>query len=116
MQTAQQISAPVRSVNPDHRQWLRERNIDTPDLLIGRTESKQSAEPAEVRDPPLGVTEWMVHPGHADSDAGSSYDLARQEDLSLLQKIMLRARYDEPVWGDARRVSMKEAFAQERAT
>ena len=116
MQTAQQIGAPVRSVNPDHRQWLRERNIDTPDLLIGRTESKQPAEPPEVRDPPLGVTEWMVHPGHADSEAGSSYDLARQEDLSLLQKIMLRARYDEPVWGDARRVSMKEAFAQERAT
>lgn len=116
MQTAQQIGAPVRSVNPDHRQWLRERNIDTPDLLIGRTESKQPAEPPEVRDPPLGVTEWMVHPGHADSEAGSSYDLARQEDLSLLQKIMLRARYDEPVWRDARRVSMKEAFAQERAT
>ena len=39
-QTAKQIGAPVRSVNPDHRQWLRERNIDTPDLLIGRTESK----------------------------------------------------------------------------
>jgi predicted glycoside hydrolase/deacetylase ChbG (UPF0249 family) len=52
LQTAQQIGAPVRSVNPDHRQWLRERNIDTPDLLIGRTESKGPAEPPEVRNPP----------------------------------------------------------------
>jgi YdjC-like protein len=114
-QTAQQIGAPVRSVNPDHRQWLRERGIDTPDLLIGRTESKGEAEPPEVRNPPPGVTEWMVHPGHADSDSGSSYDLARHEDLALLQKVMVRARYDEPVWGDTRRVTMKEAFTQERA-
>jgi predicted glycoside hydrolase/deacetylase ChbG (UPF0249 family) len=115
LQTARQIGVPVRSVNPDHRQWLRERNIDTPDLLIGRMESKGPAEPPEVRNPPEGVTEWMIHPGHRDPDAGSSYDRARQEDLSLLQKIMLRARYDEPVWGDARRVTMKEAFELERA-
>ena len=53
-QTAQQIGAPVRSVNPDHRQWLRERDIDTPDLLIGRTESKEPAEPPEVREPAAG--------------------------------------------------------------
>jgi hypothetical protein len=78
-------------------------------------ESKERAEPPEVRNPPLGVTEWMIHPGRADSDSGSSYDLARQEDLKLLQKIMLRARYDQPVWGDARRVTMREAFEQERA-
>jgi hypothetical protein len=58
----------------------------------------------------------MVHPGHPDSDAGSSYDRARQEDLEVLQKVMVRARYDEPVWGDARRATLKEAFAQERAT
>jgi predicted glycoside hydrolase/deacetylase ChbG (UPF0249 family) len=114
-QTAQQIGAAVRSVNPDHRQWLRERGIDTPDLLIGRTESKGDAEPPEVRNPPDGVTEWMVHPGHPDSESGSSYDLARQEDLNLLQKVMLRARYDEPVWGDARRVTLTEAFSQEPA-
>jgi hypothetical protein len=57
----------------------------------------------------------MIHPGHADSESGSSYDLARQEDLSLLQKVMVRARYDEPVWGEARRVTMREAFEQERA-
>jgi hypothetical protein len=58
----------------------------------------------------------MVHPGHPDSASGSSYDLARQEDLSLLQLVMVRARYDEPVWGDARRSTMTEAFVQERAT
>jgi predicted glycoside hydrolase/deacetylase ChbG (UPF0249 family) len=111
-QTAKQIGAPVRSVNPDHRQWLRERGIDTPDLLIGRSESKGPAEPRELRHPPLGVTEWMVHPGHADKASGSSYDRARQEDLAVLQKIMVRARFDEPVWGNARRATLKEAFSQ----
>jgi predicted glycoside hydrolase/deacetylase ChbG (UPF0249 family) len=114
-QTAQQIGAPVRSVNPDHRQWLRERGIDTPDLLLGRMESKEDAEPAELRDLPAGVTEWVTHPGHPDSESGSSYDLARQEDLALLQKVMVRARFDEPVWGDARRATMTEAFTQEPA-
>ncbi len=113
-QTAQQIRAPVRSVNPDHRQWLRERGIDTPDMLIGRSESKEPAEPGELRDLAPGVTEWVTHPGHPGPESGSSYDLARQEDLGLLQKVMLRARYDEPVWGDARRTTMKEAFVQER--
>jgi hypothetical protein len=112
-QTAQQIGAPVRSVGPDHRQWLRERGIDTPDLLIGRMQSKEPAEPPELRNPPPGVTEWMVHPGRPDSESGSSYDLARREDLALLQKVMLRARYDEPVWGDARRVTLTEAFSQD---
>jgi predicted glycoside hydrolase/deacetylase ChbG (UPF0249 family) len=114
-QTAKQIGAPVRSVNPDHRQWLRERGIDTPDLLLGRTESKDDAEPPELKNLPAGVTEWMVHPGHPDSESGSSYDLARHEDLALLKKMMVRARFDEPVWGDARRVTMKGAFSQEPA-
>jgi chitin disaccharide deacetylase len=113
-QTAQQIAAPVRSVNPDHRQWLRERGIDTPDLLIGRTESKQPAEPAELRDLPSGVTEWVTHPGHPDKESASSYDIARQEDLALLQKVMVHARFDEPLWTDAKRTPMKEAFVQER--
>jgi predicted glycoside hydrolase/deacetylase ChbG (UPF0249 family) len=112
-QTAQQIGAPVRSVNPDHRQWLRERGIDTPDLLLGRMESKEDAEPPELRELPAGVTEWVTHPGHPDSESGSTYDLARQEDLALLQKVMVRARFDEPVWGDARRATMTEAFSQE---
>ena len=54
----------------------------------------------------------MVHPGHSDPESGSSYDRARQEDLAVLQKIMLRARYDEPVWGDAKRATLTEAFSQ----
>jgi predicted glycoside hydrolase/deacetylase ChbG (UPF0249 family) len=111
-QTAQQIGVPVRSVNPDHRQWLRERGIDTPDLLIGRTRSNEEGEPPEIKDPPRGITEWMVHPGHPDPASGSTYDLARQEDLNLLQRCMVRARYDEPYWGDTMRAAMKDAFAQ----
>ena len=114
LQTAQLIGAPVRSVNPDHRQWLRERNIDTPDVLIGRTRSNDPAEPPELRALRSGVTEWATHPGHPDPESGSSYDIARQEDLALLQRVMVRARYDEPVWGNARRATLKEAFAQER--
>jgi predicted glycoside hydrolase/deacetylase ChbG (UPF0249 family) len=113
-QMAQQIAAPVRSVNPDHRQWLRERGIDTPDLLIGRTRSNEPEEPSELRALQPGVTEWVTHPGHPDSDAGSSYDVARQEDLALLQKVMVHARFDEPLWGDATRSPMKAAFVQER--
>jgi predicted glycoside hydrolase/deacetylase ChbG (UPF0249 family) len=113
-QMAQQIGMPVRSVNPDHRQWLRERGIDTPDMLIGRTRSNEPDEPPELRALGRGVTEWVTHPGHPDSDSGSSYDVARQEDLATLQRVMVRARYDEPLWGDARRVTMTEAFVQER--
>jgi YdjC-like protein len=113
-QTAKQIGAPVRSVNPDHRQWLRERGIHTPDLLLGRTESKQDAESPELKKLPDGVTEWMVHPGHPDSESGSSYDLARQEDLALLPKLMVRARFDEPIWGETQRVNMTQAFEQQR--
>jgi predicted glycoside hydrolase/deacetylase ChbG (UPF0249 family) len=113
-QMAKQIDVPVRSVNPDHRQWLRERGIDTPDILIGRTESKEAAEPPELRNLAPGVTEWVTHPGHPDKESGSSYDKARQEDLALLQKVMVHARFDEPLWTDARRSAMKEAFVQQR--
>ena len=45
---AQQIGVPVRSVSRDHRQWLRERGIATPDLLIGRTDSTEPVEPPEL--------------------------------------------------------------------
>ena len=111
-QMAQQIGVPVRSVNSDHRQWLRERGIPTPDHLIGRTRSNEPVEPPELRNPPQGVIEWVTHPGHADSESGSSYDRARHEDLELLQRVMVRARYDEAIWKDARRSGLKEAFAE----
>ena len=114
-QMAKQIGVPVRSVNPDHRQWLRERGIDTPDRLVGRTRSNEPAEPPEIRNPPPGVTEWVTHPGHPDAASGSSYDVARQEDLQLLRRIRVRARYDEPVWEGAERASLTAACAQERA-
>jgi hypothetical protein len=114
---AQQIGVPVRSVSADHRQWLRERGIPTPDKVIGRIRSNEPPEPPELRNLPPGITEWVVHPGHPDPESGSSYDLARQEDLSILHRCMVRARYDEPVWGDAVRSNHAEAFARvEEAT
>jgi predicted glycoside hydrolase/deacetylase ChbG (UPF0249 family) len=109
-QLAHSIGIPVRSVNPDHRQWLRERGIHTPDALIGRTRSSDPVEPPELRNLSSGVTEWLTHPGHSDPESGSSYDKARQEDLGLLQRCMVRARYDEPVWGKAIRCTQAEAF------
>lgn len=108
---AQQIGVPVRSVSPDHRQWLQERHIPTPDAVIGRMRSSDEAEPQELRNLNPGVTEWVVHPGHPDPESGSEYDLARQEDLETLTRCMVRARFDEPVWGDAERVNHTAAFA-----
>ncbi len=112
MQAALQIGVPVRSVSPDHRQWLSERGIRTQDLLIGRMESSEPVQPPELRDLPDGVTEWMVHPGYPDEASGSSYDLARREDLDLLMRLRVRARFDEPIWGDVIRATHAEAFAQ----
>ncbi len=108
---AQQIGVPVRSVSPDHRQWLQERHIPTPDAVIGRLRSSDEAEPPELRNLKPGITEWVVHPGHPDPKSGSAYDLARQEDLATLTRCMVRARFDEPVWGDAQRLNHTAAFA-----
>src|SRR5262245_40199976 len=109
-QMADALRIPVRSVNPDHRQWLRERGVPTNDALIGRDRTSEPTEPPELRKLEPGVTEWMTHPGHADPNSGSSYDMARQEDLELLQRVVVRARYDEPVWGKAERATHAEAF------
>ena len=112
LQVAQQTKASVRSVSADHRQWLQERGIDTPDLLIGRTRSSDPAQPAELRDLPPGVTEWMTHPGYPDPDSGSEYDLARREDLDELLRARVRARFDKPIWGESvLRSTHREAFA-----
>ncbi len=114
LQIAQQIKVPVRSVSTDHRQWLQERGIPTPDLLIGRTRSSEPAEPAELRELPPGVTEWMAHPGYPDADSGSEYDLARREDLEELLRARVRERFDTPIWGeDVARATHREAFAYE---
>ncbi len=110
-ETAKQIGVPVRSVSRDHRQWLTERGIKTSDVTLGRLDSKEEAEPPELRDLPMGVTEWFTHPGYPDSDSGSDYDVARREDLELLLRLRVRARFDTPVWEGALRCSHGEAFA-----
>lgn len=111
LQAAQQMGVPVRSVNPDHRQWLRERGIATNDLLLGRLESKEPVDPPELHDLPKGVTEWFTHPGYPDPESGSSYDVARREDLDVLLRHRVRERFDKPVWDGARRSTHGEAFA-----
>jgi predicted glycoside hydrolase/deacetylase ChbG (UPF0249 family) len=114
LQMAEQIKGPVRSLSDDHRQWLRERGVPTPDLLLGRTRSSDQAEPERLRELPPGVTEWMSHPGYPDPDSGSEYDLARREDLDELLRARVRERFDTPIWGtDVLRTTHKEAFAYE---
>ena len=94
---ARQHGLPVRSIGAGHRRILRREGVATPDRLIGRySEEAEAALPAELQpvvdsagELPSGVTEWMVHPGHADPDSGSGYDLAREEDLDLLLSLCL---------------------------
>ena len=81
---------PVRSVGERHRRLLRGVGVATPDRLVGRTEETEPPLPEEIAsvldggDPPEGVTEWMVHPGHRDPHAASSFDAAREQDLELV--------------------------------
>ena len=110
---ALQIGCPVRAVGRDHRQWLSERGIDTPDHLIGRIDPEEPAQPPEIKDLPEGVTEWFVHPGYPDPGSGSSFDEARREDLDLVTRLQLRARFDQPVWGRAVRSTFGECFARD---
>jgi predicted glycoside hydrolase/deacetylase ChbG (UPF0249 family) len=102
---AAQRGLPVRSIDADHRQVLRDAGAATPDKLIGRySEEPDGALPVELTpvvegegELPDGVTEWMVHPGHPDPESGSGYDLAREEDLDLLLSLCLL-----PALADAR--------------
>jgi chitin disaccharide deacetylase len=87
---AARLEIPVRSIDPAHRERLRRAGVATPDRLIGRLDPAEPALPAELaqgRQLPRGVTEWMVHPGHPDPEAGSSYDGARREDLDLVLRV-----------------------------
>lgn len=80
----------VRSVDRAHRELLRGLGVATPDRLVGRLEPGERALPellAEGAELPPGVTEWMVHPGHADPGSGSAYDCAREQDLELLLRV-----------------------------
>ena len=113
LQAAQQMNVPVRSVSADHRQWLRERGIATPDLLLGRLKSNEPVEPHQLRDLPAGVTEWLTHPGYPDGDSGSEYDVARREDLEAVLRARVRERFDRPPWGEAERTTHAEAWRYE---
>ena len=89
---------PVRSVGERHRRLLRGVGVATPDRLVGRTEETEPPLPEEIArvldggDPPPGVTEWMVHPGHRDPHAASSFDAAREQDLELVVDLSGAAR------------------------
>jgi predicted glycoside hydrolase/deacetylase ChbG (UPF0249 family) len=87
---ADRLGVAVRSIDEEHRLRLRERGIKTADRLIGRMGESDPALPGVIatalktgRLPP-GTTEWVVHPGHTDTGAGSSYDAGREQDLALL--------------------------------
>ncbi|MGH2954985.1 MAG: ChbG/HpnK family deacetylase [Solirubrobacterales bacterium] len=94
---------PLRSVSGNHRRTLRCLGVATQDRLIGRLDEHEPLPPPEIAkwletgSGPPGVTEWMVHPGHADTESGSSYDAGRVEDLELVLRL---AR--EPVLAAAR--------------
>lgn len=93
---ARRRGLPVRSVDARHRRTLRCLGVATPDRLVGRSTDAEQALPTEIRailegSGPQGVTEWMVHPGHADPASGSSYDAGRERDLRLLLELR-----DEP--------------------
>jgi hypothetical protein len=90
---ALELGVPVRAVGEDHGFRLSERGIATADRLIGRVSERDPALPrllsvalAEGALPP-GATEWVVHPGEPDPDAGSSYDIGREEDLALVLEL-----------------------------
>jgi predicted glycoside hydrolase/deacetylase ChbG (UPF0249 family) len=84
---------PVRSVSARHRRLLRGVGVATPDRLVGRLSESEPPLPEEIEqvldgaDPPAGVTEWMVHPGHRDPHASSSFDAAREQDLELVMDL-----------------------------
>ena len=98
---AVRLGVPVRSVDPDHRAFLRDRGVGTPDRLIGRLAESEPALPTAIAEwlagaaPEPGVTEWMVHPGRPDPSTGSAYDAGRAEDLALLLELGNRGRWAE---------------------
>ena len=84
---ARERGLPVRSASEEHRRRLRELGVITQDHLIGRLLESEPALPPDLDEGgelAEGVTEWLVHPGHADPASGSSYDAGREEDLRLL--------------------------------
>jgi predicted glycoside hydrolase/deacetylase ChbG (UPF0249 family) len=90
---ALELGVSVRAIDAEHRLRLRERGIGCVDRLTGRMGEDEPALPRlvamamEARSLPSGVTEWIVHPGHADPEAGSRYDAGRAEDLEVLLEL-----------------------------
>jgi predicted glycoside hydrolase/deacetylase ChbG (UPF0249 family) len=90
---AMELRVPLRAVGEDHRFRLEERGIACPHRVVGRMEEDQPALPRVLADAlegealPWGSTEWIVHPGHCDPAAGSSYDRGREEDLALVLQL-----------------------------
>lgn len=93
------LGVPVRSVNARHRRLLRCLGAPTAERLIGRLSEDEPALPGELDDwlagrrAPVGVVEWMVHPGHPDPRSSSDYDRGRGEDLALLLELGNRDRW-----------------------
>jgi predicted glycoside hydrolase/deacetylase ChbG (UPF0249 family) len=91
---ALQLDVAVRPVSDAHRHRLRALGIATVERAVGRQRETEPALPAELiamrRDGemPSGATEWIVHPGYADPETGSSYDRGREEDLELLLELV----------------------------
>jgi predicted glycoside hydrolase/deacetylase ChbG (UPF0249 family) len=77
---------PVRAVSSEHREQLRSAGARAFDLLVGRYEEDEPVIPDELfrAASEVGSVEWMVHPGNADPESGSSYDAGRAEDLQAL--------------------------------
>jgi predicted glycoside hydrolase/deacetylase ChbG (UPF0249 family) len=109
------LGVPVRSVDPAHRDFLRELGVPTPDRLVGRMAEDAPALPVELgewldgAEAEPGVTEWIVHPGRPDASAGSAYDAGRAEDLALLLDLGDRDRWAER---GIRRATLSQALAR----
>lgn len=90
---AARLGVPVRAVSDAHRELLAAAGVPSADRIVGRMSEADAAMPPELAewvergaDPP-GVSEWIVHPGHPDAGADSSYDRGRGEDLELLLEL-----------------------------
>jgi predicted glycoside hydrolase/deacetylase ChbG (UPF0249 family) len=90
---ALELDVSVRAIDSEHRLRLRKRGIGCVDRLTGRMGEDGPALPhlvataLEARSLPPGVSEWIVHPGHADPEAGSRYDAGRAQDLEVLLEL-----------------------------
>jgi predicted glycoside hydrolase/deacetylase ChbG (UPF0249 family) len=90
---ARERAWPVRSVDARHRRLLRCKGVATADAMVGRMEESEPVLPPEIggflRGEAAweGALEWVVHPGRAAGDGGSSYDMGREEDLQTLLEL-----------------------------